>query len=500
MELSLSGGEVAVKSKRSSYDGEKEEEDHISALPDDILLHFLLRLEDDAAAGRTSVLSKRWRRVWKLLPELRFRSNTDPRRVRAAVSAHDADLHILDVKTLDAAPESMTACLRVAAARRLSGALFFDVEEQEQGQQASGGAIELPCFDRATSLSLRLGSLYLALPAAGVFARLTTLFLHHVSFHSPCELGDAVSSARSPRLEQLSVSDARGLLNLAIHSESLTILFLATVRGLRQLTVVAPGLRKLMFCGFGSAHRELVANISAPQLERLHWEDEHCVPDLPVGEMAQLQKLTTAFFCVNTQTQQNYIVARLLKQIRSVAELYMVLVHYPGFGDSQFFIKNIVVLPRLSTLGLDISSGGHTFGASVFYLLKMCVGLKQLELRVLPDMEDEEIQSACPSGCICDEPSNWKTEEFTLNCLQKVEIDGMKGVDHEVMFLSRLLNWATILETVSLTFDRFISEDKAKELCHTLSSFSRAETRMEFYMKRGVGIASRHLLAPRLRG
>ncbi|KAJ1287475.1 hypothetical protein BS78_02G012600 [Paspalum vaginatum] len=492
MELSLSGGEVAGEAKRSSSDGAEEEEeeeeeaDRISALPDDILLQFLRRL-DSSAACRTSVLSKRWRRVWKLLPELRFTSDTDLHRVRAAIATHDADLHHLGVEALDAAPESVAACLRVAAPR-LSGALFFgnrepgrnagdDVEEQQES-----GAIELPCFDRATFLLLRLWFLGLVLPAAGVFARLTTLFLDGVSFHGPCDLGDAVSSPRSPRLQELTVRGARGLLNLAIHSESLTRVVLRALLGLRQLTVVAPALRQLIFEGGRCAHRELVANISAPQLEKLSWDHECCVPS---GEMTHLQTLSTACLHVYSELPtHNLAVVRLLEQIRSTATLYMRLWYPPDIGNSQYLMEEILVLPRFTALSLMIISNGHTFGASVFHLLKMCIGLKELKLLVLlPDMEDEEleeIQPACPSGCICDEPSNWKTEEFTLNCLQKVEINGMRGVDHEVTFLKRLLNWATILETMSITCDHFISEDKAKEFRQILSSFSRAETRIEF--------------------
>ena len=45
------------------------------------------------------------------------------------------------------------------------------------GQSEEGGAIELPCFDKATSISLDLGLLALSVPPAGVFARLTELSL-----------------------------------------------------------------------------------------------------------------------------------------------------------------------------------------------------------------------------------------------------------------------------------------------------------------------------------
>ncbi|XP_021316497.1 putative FBD-associated F-box protein At5g38570 isoform X2 [Sorghum bicolor] len=46
-------------------------EDHIGALPDDLLLHVLSFLPAHDAV-RTCVLSRRWRPVWKSLRVLRF--------------------------------------------------------------------------------------------------------------------------------------------------------------------------------------------------------------------------------------------------------------------------------------------------------------------------------------------------------------------------------------------------------------------------------------------
>jgi hypothetical protein len=56
---------------------------------------------------------------------------------------------------------------------------------------------------------------------------------------------------------------------------------------------------------------------------------------------------------------------------------------------------------------------------------------------------------ACPSGCVCDQPSNWKTEDLELNRLQQVEIHKLRGTEHEAALIKRLFDWATMLKNDS---------------------------------------------------
>ncbi|KAG0541440.1 hypothetical protein BDA96_02G016900 [Sorghum bicolor] len=281
-------------------------EDRLSALPDDILVLILHHLSTCSAA-RTSVLSRRWRRVWALLPTLCFPYTLDPRQIGSALEAHEAAILYLSVLTQDAAPDSVSAWLPVAA-HRLSGNLFFHNtvvwgRSAQEGDDEEGpgqrGAFELPCLERATNVSLCLGFLGLTVPPAGVFARLTELSLDRVQLYGPGDLGDMVSWPRCPCLQKLTVRDTRGLDNLAIHSDSLQQVELIDLQGLQQLNIVAPALEELKFthCFFYNRSQP-VASITAPQLATLAWMDPYDPSSVYLGKMKRLRLLWPSFFFV----------------------------------------------------------------------------------------------------------------------------------------------------------------------------------------------------------
>ncbi|CAN6181580.1 unnamed protein product [Urochloa humidicola] len=467
-------------------------EDRLSTLPVEVLVLILIRLDTAAAAGRTSVLSRCWRRIWAHLPVLRFPGNADPRLVASALAAHEAPISYLHVGTLDATPESVEACL-AAAAGRLSGRLIFQNRVSGGNAEEETGAFHLLCFENATAVSLDLGSLCLAMPATGVFARLTELSLRRVRFGGSCELGDAVSLLRCPCLQKLSVISAWGLANLVIHSDSLLRLDLQLLRGLQHLTIVAQALEVLKVASCFGVHGRPVANISTPQLLSLDWLDSYDPTSVQLGNLPQLQQLIG---CLRVYASHGYGLNRgflqLLERFQVIQILQITLLYPKNIENWHFVMEDVTKLPSLMALSISLGCNGHNFGASLFYLLRICSGLTML---VLSPIDGLEVSYVCPPGCVCDRPTGWKTEELSLNCLQEVSID-MQGTDHEVDSVKRLFTWAVVLKRVKINFDSSISTCKVMELMQTLSSFSRPETRVEFYICQSVGGKLERKLAP----
>ncbi|XP_066340779.1 putative F-box/FBD/LRR-repeat protein At4g03220 [Miscanthus floridulus] len=449
-------------------------EDRLSALHDDVLVLVLLKLTTRAAA-RTSVLSHRWRRIWALLPVLRFTSPPEPHRLRHALDDHKVLLRDFLVGADGATAESLAVWLP-AAARRVSGDLTLKTYGPVE-DAGEGGAFEFPCFEKATTISFFLGFQGLAVPLTGVFTRLTGLHLSRVWFHGPGELGDAVSSPRCPCLQRLTVEDARGLRDLAIHSESMLLMELRGLQSLSRLTVVAPALEELTVasCFLKSPP---IANISTPLLTKLDWIDEYDPSSVHLGKMAHLQWLGTGFYLVygNGGFLHNQSCMSLLLRFEGIKSLCLTLAYLRGIENYDYMMEDMAVLPDITFLRLMVMAYGHAFEASAFHVLRLCTGIRRLMLLFL-----SEAETVCTSDCKCLQLIEWETEELLLNHLEEVEIFEWRGTKHEVAFVKRLFDWGTMIKEMTVNFCHSISEVKAKELYQSFQSFSRPGVCMKFY-------------------
>ncbi|XP_073360673.1 uncharacterized protein [Aegilops tauschii subsp. strangulata] len=383
-----------------------------------------------------------------VLPELHFPAATDPDGIRAALATHDARaLSHLSVDAIEATPDSVAAWLPIAA-RHLSGVLDFRNRRRMDGSSAAS-PLKLPCFQNATEVVLDLHSIGLTLPPSGIFTRLTDLELYDIQLHGPCSLSDVVSSPRCPSLRLLSIYNVKGLDKFTIHSDSLLELDLYDLPSLQQLNVVAPALQELavQHC-FTSALNESqpVANISAPQLVTLHWSSAYVPSSVLCSEMPHLQELTTEYLIVYGQdifSAHNRNCLMLLQHFDRISRLILILV-YPVKCNNRFFMEEMTKFPNITSLTLAVVAYEHSFGASLFHVLRMSSGIRELEVKVAMPIK-LEAYPPCQSGCICAEPSNWETEELVLPYLKKVAIVGLRGTEHELALVKRLFNWTTML-------------------------------------------------------
>ncbi|OEL35143.1 hypothetical protein BAE44_0003840 [Dichanthelium oligosanthes] len=107
--------------------------------------------------------------------------------------------------------------------------------------------------------------------------------------------------------------------------------------------------------------------------------------------------------------------------------------HRRNMVNCQFLMGAITMLADIESLNLGLSTCGHAIGPCVFHLLKICSGIRKLNLNI-----HTEERAACSPGCVCHQPQDWETEEFLLNSLQEVNIFGLSGADSDFAFVKGL--------------------------------------------------------------
>ncbi|XP_066328217.1 uncharacterized protein [Miscanthus floridulus] len=229
-----------------------------------------------------------------------------------------------------------------------------------------------------------------------------------------------------------------------------------------------------------------VATISAPRLVILKLGDANVQRYVQLGRMPHLQSFGDLSYCVygvqgpNGGSEHNTGCLKLLQPIKTIKTLSLSLAYFRDIGNYQYVMGDMKVLPDHEVLYLNVLANGHSFGASSFHVLRMCVGIRMLVRTLLDDIHSEA-QTPCPQGCVCEEQSNWKIEELSLINLQEIEILKLRGSEHEASFVKRLFNWATALNKITVFLDSSTTERKAKELFQMFESLSRPGVCMELY-------------------
>ncbi|EAZ40207.1 hypothetical protein OsJ_24651 [Oryza sativa Japonica Group] len=216
-------------------------------LPEDILAGTLGCLRDTSAAARTSLLSRRWRHVWKWVsglflhhypaPRLQPRARRPRRPRRARGHQHQPALRHLPPSTAPrrtppppgsasprpSSPESFSSATGARFRSTCFSTRYSAIPSKKEARSSSPASREPPRFGCAWGFFA-----YRSLPPSGVFAALRELHLVFVRFNGG-EL--TLDDTMMPFLEGVEIWCSRGLASLTIRLKHLISMNLYAVRG-----------------------------------------------------------------------------------------------------------------------------------------------------------------------------------------------------------------------------------------------------------------------------
>ncbi|KAE8792025.1 hypothetical protein D1007_33448 [Hordeum vulgare] len=423
--------------------------DLISPLPDYLLLQVLASLRCARAAARTSLLSRRWSRLWSHLASFTFR-DVELRLLRPALDSlvYVPDVSLLDVHVPEAPPlyppYQMLYVADIASTVRAAAALSpvelrFSVSRGPLARPTGDmlflpPPVILPGFHRATSIDLSGLDLFLsaANPPASrcMFPELEVLSL------SGCLVDAAALLLHCPRLRVLRATGCS--LGHAIRSASLQVLLLENKhKSTSRVHIDVPGLKQLNL----SIHTrgELRLSISAPMVEKALWRCCYSKAAAGIGPWG----------------------------------LAMGSFSFPqtGLSLAQEIEKHLVVT-TFNVLDLHFNTTGHAFGAFVFHLLRIdwiLTATKSLKIEL------GKKGKACPINCPCDEPGNWRSETILLINLEEVEIRAFGGEDYDFDFLRLILKCAPRLKRMTVRPSDDVNDDWCTKVYDILKVYPSVE-------------------------
>ncbi|TVU39213.1 hypothetical protein EJB05_12621, partial [Eragrostis curvula] len=326
------------------------------------------------------------------------------------------------------------------AAARLAATRLVITDVKLRG--SSGLDVELPCFDRVTSITLDVYRARFVLPPAGDLPALESLSLRNCGV----DLEDLLP--RCSRLRKLRiVASAWKHESLKVHSVTLKELDVYIGKAyvkVRCVDIVTPKLEKLRVLACFCADDGFTLSHSMPLAKEVHWE---CWGLSDTGRFG----VPWLLFCLTlkpaklTLGNNPGVLHTLSLSIRNYSSVSL------DFGEEdKDFGRTISQIPitKFQVLELVIETDGHVYGAMVLYLLGMCTFITKL------------VSNECPVNCPCDEPNNWRYQSISLVDLKEVEIHGFKGRGHEVDLLKAIVRGATMLERVAAYLSNPISPSK----------------------------------------
>ncbi|KAF2923315.1 hypothetical protein DAI22_07g180400 [Oryza sativa Japonica Group] len=469
----LSGGSVGSSAGGGrGYGGP----DRISRLPDE-LLHHVLSFVTTPEAVRTSALSRRWVGVWKRVPRLHLleeeatKAEHIPDHYDGILRRYAADVDIADLAItyhwdwpeVDGDRASAWAGF---AARRVTGRFDLAVTSQvgRGGDDDERAVLDLPCFERATEISLYSSGLAVRLPAEldaagdGDFTRLTKLQMSELRFS---DAGEGISGV----LEHIAGVEA-----LTLRTDSLLSLRLVSVSRLQRLDVEAGNLRRMRveYCfdetrscrpwnGGGAA---AVMRLSAPALEELGWEDAcpdeverirlpTCLRELVVSELPShiIRSMGQSDFTKILELFSGADVLKLTSPMTATLD-----------SEEQESLIYSVQLPYYSKLDLGVITKGHkSYGSSVVHFLKRNSSIRNLTLTLHPyHPEDKRCAPCCMSNCNCHEPLKWWDEDISLDSLEQLCVKHIWGECEGKKLIYFIMRNSKVLKKITVVFSSWL--------------------------------------------
>ncbi|TVU38520.1 hypothetical protein EJB05_11894, partial [Eragrostis curvula] len=432
------------------------------------------------AAARTSLLSRRWTRVWAGLPVLDFEgSYKEPHDFMDSVDAALAAFSAPAVRRLQiAVPNSdVPAATRVApwlrfASQRLVGTLYLHVRYPWSWAAAAGRPvqeIELPVCDAASRITLDLSLRWrLQIQPAPSFAALSDLEIKGATMEARV-LEDLVSS-QCPNLRNMILKlSLVASSNVSIRSKSLSSLTYHVSKTSR-IEVVA---RKLEVLSVRSADE---ARISAPKLAEVH-----------VFGGPRPYKFVKAPRHLQLLDVRN-ISASLVQHFDKVEKLKLG-VFIQGIKEYKSFVAATKKLPVSDILHVSwqcLKPRCHGFVPSMLHILRRCNGTRRLTVNYYcyGTSASPSMICSCPASCPCRLPESCNTDDITLNLLEEVEINFVEGSPDEVeLFVKQLSKCnAPVLKKVAINYRARHDTLITKELCAKVRSMCRQDLNVEFNM------------------
>uniref|UniRef100_A0ACD5WGS4 Uncharacterized protein n=1 Tax=Avena sativa TaxID=4498 RepID=A0ACD5WGS4_AVESA len=320
---------------------------------------------------------------------------------------------------------------------------------------------DMLCFPHTTSIEMNLYRLRFKQLPAGEFSALERLSL------SGCTLVNIVTMvSRCPRLRVLKVIADKFARDVTVHSASLQELEICVTERswCRRIDIRTPLLKQLNLNVHGNT--ALTVSIMAPLLEKVSWRWEYAELPLMFGFWSlRMVKLVTAESNNGKDGVLNNDAQDACSPHPCINVLSLDVNASYHLGAAMNFVAEIEKIPvtNFSVLELHITQRGHVYGAFLLCLFGMHhIRTAIRSLKVLLPWHEMSGTLGCLENCPCNEPTNWRSQNISLDNLAEVEIDNFRGGDHETDFLTLIFKWAPILKRMTVRISPQIKQDKFK--------------------------------------